>query len=333
MGQGRAGLRNRHDGGFLVPAESGVADVSGAVQSSPEALGRFRSLVALLGAAFIYLLMRLFGRTVRESDAPWLSGPIGGDYIGDKPYEEVAAREQLVIRRRAEQGGLVPDLGVLAAPDFDVARLRPEIRDFYENTAAYRMDVWSETFFPANIGLWLLVTTISRKFNQLNFPLRALATAKGLDSEIVLLRDLAGKGRYAGWYRRLVDTGHVIYTGFYMTERVPLSTGSCVKVVFPMPGGSATVILKPSLDAEGNLLLSSKGRAFGDAGFYRLRKTGGDRLLVWRVSTLHEHFRVYLEADTLRCDHRVSFLGLPVLHLHYRIERKHQANSSLASGT
>lgn len=28
---------------------------------------------------------------------------------------------------------------------------------------AYRMDVWSETFLPGNIGLWLLVTCISRK--------------------------------------------------------------------------------------------------------------------------------------------------------------------------
>ena len=27
----------------------------------------------------------------------------------------------------------------------------------YEHTAAYRMDVWSDTFFPGNIGLWLLV--------------------------------------------------------------------------------------------------------------------------------------------------------------------------------
>ena len=41
---------------------------------------------------------------------------------------------------------------------------------------------------PGKIGLWLLVTTISRKVNQLNFPLHALATAKGIDSEIVLLR-------------------------------------------------------------------------------------------------------------------------------------------------
>ena len=82
------------------------------------------------------------------------------------------------------------------------------------------MDVWSETFFPGKIGLWLLVTTISRKVNQLNFPLHALATAKGIDSEIVLLKT---RGRRS--LRRLVSpadgVGRTLYTGFYMTERAP----------------------------------------------------------------------------------------------------------------
>src|SRR5262245_48566843 len=234
--------------------------------------------------------MRTFGRTVRDSAVPWLSGPIGADYIGDKPYEEVAARENLTVVRRSMRGGLVPDMGALSGPGFRVDHLRPEVRHFYEHTAMYRMDVWSETFFPGKIGLWLLVTTISRKTNQLNFPLRALATAKGMDSEIVLLEDQNGGTRYTGWYRRLVETGRTIYTGFYMTVRVPLAADPCVKVVFPMPNGNATVILRPSLDEKGHLRLTSKGAAFGDAGFYRVRKIGDDRFLVWRVRTLQEEF-------------------------------------------
>lgn len=291
------------------------------MRDGSDRVGPLATWVGTIGAGFIYLLMRLFGRTRREADVPWLLGPVGGDYIGDKPYEEVAAREGLVLQRRAERGGLVPDFGVLQSSEFDVTKLHPAVRDFYENTASYRMDVWSDSFFPGKIGLWLLVTTLSRKVNQLNFPLSALATAKGLESEILLLKERSGDVRYAGWYRRLVESGRVIYTGFYMTEAVPHCPGRCVKVVFPMPSGNATVILRPSLDSEGNLLLSSKGSRVGDAGFYRIRKLAGDRWLVWRVSTLHEHFRVYIEGETVRCDHRVSFLGLPVLHLHYRIER------------
>ena len=260
---------------------------------------------------------------VREPSATWLAGPAGGDYIGDRPYEELAARENLELVRRVSAGGLVPDFAVLDGPSFPVEQLRPEVRHFYEHTSTYRMDVWSDTFFPGNIGLWLLVTTISRKVDQLNFPLHALAAAKGIDSEIVHLKTRDGAIRYAGWYRRMMDTGRTIYTGFYMTGRVPHCDTPCVKVVFPMPNGNATVILRPSVDRDGTLRLSSRGRTFGDAGFYRVQRLDGDRLLVWRVSTLHEEFRVYVDDErVLRCDHAIRFLGMPILHLHYRIERK-----------
>lgn len=288
-----------------------------------EPLGPIRGSIAAIGATFIYTLIRIFGRVVRVSSYPWLSGPVGGDYIGDKPYEEVAARENLELVRRASAGGLIPDFSVLDGRGFRVDQLRPEVRHFYEHTATYRMDVWSGTSFPGNIGLWLLVTTISRKVNQLNFPLSALDSAKGMDSEIVLLKQPDGAVRYAGWYRRLVDTGRTIYTGFYMTTPVPHCPDPCVKVVFPMPNGNATVILRPAVDEHGNLRLSSKGKRFGDAGFYRMQRVDVDHVRVWRITTLHEDFRVYVDSENvLRCDHSVRFLGLPILHLHYRIERK-----------
>ena len=286
-----------------------------------EKLGLIRAVVATIGASFVYLLIRIFGRTVHPNTVPWLHGPFGSDYIGDKPYEECARRENLTVERRASEGGLVPNFDSLACEEFDVARVHPRVRHFYEHTARYRMDVWAEAAFPANIALFLLVTTISRKVNQLNFPLRVLDTAKGMDSEIVLLRDPLGQVRYSGWYRRLVDTGRVIYTGFYMVARTPIGERPAVKVVFPMPHGNATVILRPRLNAAGEFELTSEGRAFGDVGFYRIdRKAGGD-LRVWRIRSLKEHFRVYVDAaGTLRCDHLVRFLGLRVLHLHYRIE-------------
>ena len=285
-------------------------------------LGPIREFVAWIGAGVIAVLIRIFGRTVQESSARWLSGPIGREYIGDKPYEEVAEREGLELVRRASTGGLLPEFRALDGPGFRADDLKPEVRHFYEHTSGYRMDVWSESFFPGKLGLWLLVTTISRKVNQLNFPLHALATAKGVDSEIVHLKTREGAVRYAGWYRRLVELNRTIYTGFYMTERVPHCETPCVKVVFPMPNGNATVLLRPSIDANGHLRLSSAGERFGDAGFYRIRRFDDGRLLVWRVRTLREEFQVYVDSvGVLRCDHSVNFMGMRVLHLHYRIER------------
>jgi len=291
------------------------------VATADEKLGPIRAFVATVGASFIYLLIRVFGRTVEPSAVPWLRGPFGGEYIGDKPYEECARNEDLSVERRAAAGGLIADFDSLASHEFDVARVHPRVRHFYEHTARYRMDVWVEAAFPASIALWLLVTTISRKVNQLNFPLRVLESARGMDSEIVLLRDKLGSVRYAGWSRKLVDTGRVIYTGFYMVARTPIGDRPAVKVVFPMPHGNATVILRPRLSAAGEFELSSEGQAFGDVGFYRIDRKPDGSLRVWRVRTLKEHFRVYVDAaDTLRCDHHVRFFGLRVLDLHYRIE-------------
>ena len=114
----------------------------------------------------------------------------------------------------------------------------------------------------------------------------------------------------------------MLYTGFYMTERPPHEAGPCVKVVFPMPRGNATVLLRASLDAGGGLVLDSRGGRFGAAGFYRVQARDERRARVWRVATLRERFRVHVDdAGVLRCDHTVRFLGLPCLTLHYKMTR------------
>jgi hypothetical protein len=280
-----------------------------------------RAIVGTVGAWFIYALIAVFGRTRRRADVPWLAGPIGDAHIGDAPYRDVAAREGLSVERMAREGGLVPDFDALAADGFDPARLHPLVRDFYEHTTEYEMDVWSRSYFPANIGLFLLVTTISRQVNQLNFPLSPLDTALGMKSEIINLRDADGRVRYTGWFRTLGEERRVLYTGFYMSERVPGETGPCVKVVFPMPNGNATVILRPENDGDA-LVLDSSGKQFGAAGFYRVQARANDSICVWRIRTLKEHFRVFVDREgTLRCDHTVRFLGMPVLTLHYKIVR------------
>jgi hypothetical protein len=277
-------------------------------------------IVGAIGARFIYLLIALFGRTHRKDEIGWLVGPLGGDVIGDAPYGEVAAAEGLTIERAAEDGGLVPDFAALDGGGFDPSRVHPLVRRFYEHTTAFTMDVWSQTYFPASVALWLLVTTISRQVDQLNFPLSPLDTAHGMQSEIISLKRPDGSVRYTGWFRTLAQAKRVLYTGFYMTERAPLAPGPCVKVVFPMPRGNATVVLRPSVDPDGALVLDSSGGRFGDGGFDRVQARGSDRLRVWHVRTLRERFRVFVdEAGVLRCDHAIRFLGLPVLRLHYKI--------------
>ncbi len=286
-------------------------------------IGWFPALVGTLGAHVIYALIWLFGRKHARRDVAWLAGPIGARSIGDAPYKEAAELEDLTVERNAREAGLIPSFGQLDGDTFDATRAHPLVRDFYEHTSAYTMDVWSKTHFPLSVGMWLLVTTISRQVNQLNFPLSPLDTAHGIGSEIIAMRRRDGTVRYTGWFRTLGNaSADVLYTGFYMTERVPGETSPCVKVVFPMPNGNATVILRPRVDGDGALILESSGTRFGGAGFYRVHARGSDHLRVWRIRTLKEHFRVYVDGKgVLRCDHTVRFWGLPVLTLHYKMSR------------
>jgi hypothetical protein len=277
-------------------------------------------IIGAIGAFVIYRLIALFGRTCRWSDVPWLAGPLGDAVIGDAPYQAVAEREGLSVERRARDGGLVPDFTMLQGDGCDARTLHPAIRDFYEHTASYAMDVWSQTYFPASVALWLLVTTISRQVNQLNFPLSPLDAAHGMTSEIISMRKPDGSVRYTGWFRTLAGAARVLYTGFYMVERVPAESNACVKVVFPMPHGNATVVLRPSIGADGSLVLDSSGGSFGGAGFYRVDARGDASARVWHIRTLKERFHVFVdEQGVMRCDHAVRFLGLPVLRLHYKI--------------
>jgi hypothetical protein len=94
----------------------------------------------------------------------------------------------------------------------------------------------------------------------------------------------------------------------------------CVKVVFPLPRGNATVILRPELDNDGRFRLVSWGKRFGDAGFYRILDLDAEHLKVRYLRTLRERFDVYTDEEgVLRCDHEVRFLGITMLRLHYRM--------------
>lgn len=283
-----------------------------------------RGIVGAIGEQIIYLLVAIFGRRTTTAETAWLRGPLGSELIADRPYEETAKAEGLTVERDAKESGLIPSFDVLAGASFDPGKVHPKIRDFYERTHAYRLDTWATTYFPARLALWLLVTTISRRVQQLNFPLDGLGTAAGMTSEIVLLKRPDGTLKYTGWFRKLLPDHRVIYTGFYMTEAMPLADGPCVKVVFPMPNGNATVVLRPGNEGKDGFTLASIGRGWGDAGFYRVqRPRGGDVLRVWRITTLHETFRLWVDEEELvRCEHEIRFLGLRVLTLHYRISRR-----------
>ena len=288
----------------------------------PSGFGGFvHGVISFFLEGGIHLWVRLTGKLVRKSEAPWLVGPLGGrDRIGTGIYERVAQADGLQIR--TPHAGLLEHFNVLRGPEFNPDAVHPDIRHFYEHAAEYQLDVWSEVSLVGRFFLWLLVEFISRRMDQLNFPISSLEVAKGMTSEVVqLVEPASGRVVNTGWLRRLKSSGRVIYAGLYSATQLPEEAGPCVKVTFPCRG-SANVYLKPVAHADASFGLVSSGSSFGRTGFYRVIDAGPEHLIVRHVRSLRELFHVYVDEEgVLRTDHTVFFLGLSIIRLHYKMTR------------
>jgi hypothetical protein len=265
-------------------------------------------------------MVRLSGRKIRRPDAPWLDCILGQPgAIGSGVYQRIAATNHLELST-PPGAGLIEDFEILRGPSFNPDAVHPAVRHFYEHTAAYNFEVWSEVYLAGRFFLWLLVEFISRRMDQLNFPISSLEVAKGMSSEVVQLREPeSGRLVYTGWLRRFKSTGKVIYAGIYSVARIPNEADPCVKVTFPCRG-SANVYLRPCSYADGSFGLVSTGASFGASGFYRLVEAGPEAWRVRNFTTLHEVFHVYVDEEgVLRTDHTISFVGLTILRLHYKM--------------
>jgi len=289
----------------------------------PPSSGLWRGIRNAIGFCLewgIEILVRTTGKRVAKEEAPWLGCFLGQPgRIGTGIYERIAAEAGLRMDVPAD-AGLIPDFNTLRGPSFNPYAVRPEIRDFYEHAAQYHLEVWSEVSLAGRFFLWLLVEFISRRMDQLNFPISSLEVAKGMSSEVLQLQERESRRVVAtGWLRRLKSSGNVIYAGLYSTVQIPGEENPCVKVTFPCRG-SANVYLRPIAHSDGSFGLDSSGAGFGRSGFYRLVDGGPGHWRVRNFTTLHELFRVYVDSEgTLRTDHTVSFVGITIIRLHYKM--------------
>jgi hypothetical protein len=261
--------------------------------------------------------VRRTGRLVALDDEPWLRGPSGPpEGIGPDYFERLAAAEGLALTDPAD-AGLIEDFAALRGEGFDPDAVRREVVDFYERTAGYRLHLWSH-WSPAFRPFGRLVdVTFSRRLRQLQLPLAPLDTSRGVTSRLLRLR--GGEGHdLTAWLRRRLPGGEVIYAGVYSVARTPLAAGPCVKVVFPLPNGNASVFLTPVARDDGSLELISAADRFGAPGFYFV--VVNDDATVWtkHVPALTERIHVYADADAeLHTDHVLRLWGRTFLRLHY----------------
>ena len=263
--------------------------------------------------------VRATGTRILLSEHPWLDGPIGDpELIGDEWLERETSRLGGTVRKG---GGLLGDFGVLAAEGFDPSKLAPEIVDFYERTDQWRLDVWSQWCPAAWPFGWVLSGLFARRLQQLALPLRPLDVSLGMDSQVMSVIDGSGSQLGAMWLRRLRSNGDTVYSGWYGTAQLPIGEHRSVSVSFPLPNGRLTVFLRPGVDDDGALTLTSPLSSFGGDGAY-LIVADRDPQGAWvRRVPLAERFRVFVDEEgVLRTDHAVNLWTIPVIRLHYRLQ-------------
>jgi hypothetical protein len=233
-----------------------------------------------------------------------LAGVLGGRYVADAP-----------------DVGIVASVDELVGPDFDPAGIDPQVREFYEHTTRFTLDIVPQWRLWVRPGYLLYRAVVARPLGQANVPMNQRETHRGIRSRI----DTISPGdpdvvAIRGWIRSFADTDEPIYVGIYTTYRH--GGRGYVSVGFPLPQASFTATLLPRARPGGGLVLTSRSD-LGQAGHYLAYIDPASRdLTVLVIHGFAEQLDVYVHDGELRAEHAFSVFGLPFLILHYRMRRK-----------
>jgi len=223
--------------------------------------------------------------------------------------------------RDAADAGIVASLDHLAGPDFEPAAVDHRVREFYEHTTRFALDIVPEWRLWVRPGYLLYSSLVAKPLGQANVPMNQRQALRGVHSRIDTIdvdRDEIVDVR--GWIRSFAATGEPIYVGIYTTYRH--EARGYVSVGFPLPQSSFTATLSPRIRADGGLTLTSRS-GLPHAGHYLTFIAPGSReLTTLEVPGFSEELDIYADDGELRADHAFWVFGLPFLVLRYHIRRK-----------
>jgi hypothetical protein len=279
----------------------------------------YRTASALL---FRDAQVSLLAERVRAEDLPFVvpreatSGYVGTEYVGQ--LAKVLGGNYVAD---APDVGIVASLEELAGPDFDPAGVDPRVREFYEHTTRFRLDIIPRWRLWVRPGYLLYRTLVARPLGQANVPMNQRETQRGIRSRIDTIT-LPGQEMVAvrGWIRSFTDTDEPIYVGIYTTYRH--DGRGYVSVGFPVPYGSFTATLQPRARPGGGLVLSSRSHLEHPGHYLAYIDPTSRDLTALAMHGFAEQLDVYLNGDQLQAEHAFWVFGLPFLVLHYRMYRK-----------
>ncbi|PIE49996.1 MAG: hypothetical protein CSA38_05325 [Flavobacteriales bacterium] len=264
----------------------------------------------------------LSGKKINSKDFQWLLAPFGNtNEIGQKFIHQLQQDENLETCKSTQSKGLISSIDELNLSSTQRHQLSKNVIDFYENTSDYELHLTTKwnPFFKA-FG-YLLKLFFSNRIEQLNIPLDSEGT-KEITSEIIQLRDMNTQQlKRTIWLRAFKATKQIVYSGIYETCTLP-SGITCIKAVFPLPNGNATVILEPSIGNNGALILTSAGKKIGDSGFYFLLKDKKGNLWTKYIKSFKDTLMVYSENGKIKAHQTLTFYGFKVVNFEYEMKSK-----------
>jgi hypothetical protein len=185
--------------------------------------------------------------------------------------------------------GIVASLDELAGPSFDPAGVDPLVREFYEHTTRFALDIVPEWRLWVRPGYLLYRTVLARPLGQANVPMSQREAQHGVRSRIDTISDVEGTVSVRGWIRSRADTGEPIYVGIYTTYRH--EGRGYVSVGFPLPQASFTATLPPRARPMAGLVLDSRSEldqpghlTYIDAQTAELTTVSGARVRRWGLT-------------------------------------------------
>ena len=265
----------------------------------------------------------LRGRKIKAEDFPWLMGPFGNlDAIEKDFIHQFAKKENLIIQINSNIKGIIPSMLKLNLSETEFSNLSKNVIAFYEKTENYNLD-FSVKWNPFFKFFGILVNKLfSNRINQLNIPTKNISDSESLKSEIInLVNPTTNEIKHTFWFRCIASSGQVIYSGVYGISNLP-SGKTCIKAVFPLPNGNATVLMIPSVGKNGELILDSSGKEFGDAGFYFLLKDSKGEYWSKFIRSFRDRLIIGSENDLISAEQTLTLWHIKVLTFYYKIKLK-----------
>ena len=347
---GALGLRPQK---FLLGPAAGAAIGLGLSRLRPQVAGSVAAAAAVVGyRATSALLFRdpqvsLLAERVKAEDVPFVV-PLASQsrYVGTGYVRSLAQVLGGTYTPDVADIGIVASLGELAGPSFDPAGTDPLVREFYEHTTRFALDIVPEWRLWVRPGYLLYRTLLARPLGQANVPMSQREAQHGVRSRIDTITGVDGTPGAAdpvavrGWIRSRADTGEPIYVGIYTTYRH--EGRGYVSVGFPLPQASFTATLLPQArpgagngpgngpgsgpgNGPGNgqgLVLDSRSELDQPGHYLTYIDAQTAELTTAAVRGFAERLDVYVEAGELRAEHAFWVFGFPFLVLHYRMHRK-----------